>query len=116
MLRRSIETTALIEICTAIRALLPSLRGFFRTPSSRQARKIPRTRRDHVARNESNRGIPETQSGLAKLESPGWMRLATHWLAVPIAAFVESGFCAIHAENEVWHLCVLEPGDEGGEG
>jgi len=25
-------------------------------------------------------------------------------------------FCAIHAENEVWHLCVLEPGDEGGEG
>jgi hypothetical protein len=25
-------------------------------------------------------------------------------------------FCAIHAENEVWHHCVLEPGDEGGEG
>ena len=25
-------------------------------------------------------------------------------------------YCAIHAENEMWHLCVLEPGDEGGEG
>jgi hypothetical protein len=25
-------------------------------------------------------------------------------------------YCAIHAENEAWHACVLEPGDEGGEG
>jgi hypothetical protein len=25
-------------------------------------------------------------------------------------------FCAIHAEGEAWHHCVLEPGDEGGEG
>jgi hypothetical protein len=25
-------------------------------------------------------------------------------------------FCAIHAEDEAWHRCVLEPGDEGGEG
>ena len=25
-------------------------------------------------------------------------------------------FCAIHAANELWHLCVPEPGDEGGEG
>ena len=24
--------------------------------------------------------------------------------------------CAIHAENEMWHLCILEPGDEVGEG
>ena len=25
-------------------------------------------------------------------------------------------FCSIHATDEVWHDCVLEPGDEGGEG
>jgi hypothetical protein len=25
-------------------------------------------------------------------------------------------FCAIHAEDEAWHHCVLEPGDEGGGG
>jgi hypothetical protein len=25
-------------------------------------------------------------------------------------------FCAIHAEDEAWRYCVLELGDEGGEG
>lgn len=25
-------------------------------------------------------------------------------------------FCAVHAEDEAWHRCALEPGDEGGEG
>jgi hypothetical protein len=25
-------------------------------------------------------------------------------------------FCAAHAEDEAWHPCVLEPGEEGGEG
>ncbi len=25
-------------------------------------------------------------------------------------------YCAIHAQNELCHACVLEPGDEGGEG
>lgn len=25
-------------------------------------------------------------------------------------------FCASHAEDEAWHVCALEPGDEGGEG
>jgi hypothetical protein len=25
-------------------------------------------------------------------------------------------FCAVHAEDEACHHCVLEPGDEGGEG
>jgi hypothetical protein len=25
-------------------------------------------------------------------------------------------YCAIHAENEMYHSCVLEPGDVGGEG
>ncbi len=25
-------------------------------------------------------------------------------------------FCANHAEDVDWHHCVLEPGDEGGEG
>jgi len=25
-------------------------------------------------------------------------------------------FCKVHAEDEAWHPCVLEPGDEGGEG
>lgn len=24
-------------------------------------------------------------------------------------------FCAVHAEDEGWHACGLEPGDEGGE-
>jgi hypothetical protein len=24
-------------------------------------------------------------------------------------------FCAVHADDETWHTCVLEPGDEGGE-
>jgi hypothetical protein len=24
-------------------------------------------------------------------------------------------FCAVHAEDETWHGCALEPGDEGGE-
>lgn len=24
-------------------------------------------------------------------------------------------FCAVHASDEGWHTCVLEPGDEGGE-
>jgi len=24
-------------------------------------------------------------------------------------------FCAAHAEDETWHPCALEPGDEGGE-
>jgi hypothetical protein len=24
-------------------------------------------------------------------------------------------FCDAHAEDEAWHSCVLEPGDEGGE-
>jgi hypothetical protein len=24
-------------------------------------------------------------------------------------------FCAAHAEDENWHTCLLEPGDEGGE-
>ena len=23
--------------------------------------------------------------------------------------------CAIHAEDEAWHSCALEPGEEGGE-
>ena len=25
-------------------------------------------------------------------------------------------YCAIHAASEAWHDCVLESGDEGGEG
>lgn len=25
-------------------------------------------------------------------------------------------FCEAHAEDEHWHPCTLEPGDEGGEG
>jgi hypothetical protein len=25
-------------------------------------------------------------------------------------------FCTVHAVDETWHTCVLEPGDEGGEG
>jgi len=25
-------------------------------------------------------------------------------------------FCSVHAEDEAWHRCALEPGDEGGEG
>jgi hypothetical protein len=25
-------------------------------------------------------------------------------------------FCAVHADDEVWHRCVHKPGDEGGEG
>jgi hypothetical protein len=25
-------------------------------------------------------------------------------------------FCTVHAEDETWHACALEPGDEGGEG
>jgi hypothetical protein len=25
-------------------------------------------------------------------------------------------FCDAHAEDEVWHTCVLAPGEEGGEG
>lgn len=25
-------------------------------------------------------------------------------------------FCAVHAEDEVWHHCAAEPADEGGEG
>ena len=25
-------------------------------------------------------------------------------------------FCSVHAEDEAWHHCALEPGDEGGEG
>jgi len=25
-------------------------------------------------------------------------------------------FCEAHAEDEHWHPCALEPGDEGGEG
>src|SRR5580704_13733550 len=24
-------------------------------------------------------------------------------------------FCAVHVEDETWHICVLEPGEEGGE-
>jgi hypothetical protein len=24
-------------------------------------------------------------------------------------------FCAVHAEDEMWHTCVLDPGEEGGE-
>jgi hypothetical protein len=24
-------------------------------------------------------------------------------------------FCSVHAEDETFHACVLEPGDEGGE-
>ena len=25
-------------------------------------------------------------------------------------------FCAVHADDESWHHCAIEPGDEGGEG
>jgi hypothetical protein len=25
-------------------------------------------------------------------------------------------YCALHAEDEAWHRCALEPGEEGGEG
>jgi hypothetical protein len=28
----------------------------------------------------------------------------------------ERWFCEAHAEDDEWHPCVLEPGDEGGEG
>jgi hypothetical protein len=28
----------------------------------------------------------------------------------------EKWFCAFHAEDEAWHRCALEPGDERGEG
>jgi hypothetical protein len=24
-------------------------------------------------------------------------------------------FCAVHAEDQTWHTCVLDPGDQGGE-
>ena len=25
-------------------------------------------------------------------------------------------FCVVHAEDEAWHRCAVEPGEEGGEG
>jgi hypothetical protein len=25
-------------------------------------------------------------------------------------------FCGVHAEDETWHICAVDPGDEGGEG
>jgi hypothetical protein len=25
-------------------------------------------------------------------------------------------FCTVHADDETWHICVVYPGDEGGEG
>ncbi len=28
----------------------------------------------------------------------------------------ERWFCTTHAQDESWHACGLEPGDEGGEG
>jgi hypothetical protein len=28
----------------------------------------------------------------------------------------ERWFCAAHAQDEAWHVCGVEPGDEGGEG
>jgi hypothetical protein len=28
----------------------------------------------------------------------------------------ERWFCAAHAQDELWHPCMLEPSDEGGEG
>jgi hypothetical protein len=28
----------------------------------------------------------------------------------------ERWFCAAHAQDDEWHGCSLEPGDEGGEG
>ncbi|HLZ13203.1 MAG TPA: hypothetical protein VKP58_11510 [Candidatus Acidoferrum sp.] len=28
----------------------------------------------------------------------------------------ERWFCAAHAQDEAWHTCAVEPGEEGGEG
>jgi len=28
----------------------------------------------------------------------------------------ERWFCAAHAQDDLWHACHLEPGEEGGEG
>ena len=25
-------------------------------------------------------------------------------------------FCRAHADDETWHICVVDPGDEGGDG
>jgi len=36
---------------------------------------------------------------------------ATHYCEV-----CERWFCELHARDEEWHTCMLEPGDEGGEG
>jgi hypothetical protein len=28
----------------------------------------------------------------------------------------ERWFCSAHAQDDLWHACVLDPGEEGGEG
>ena len=63
------------------------------------------------AREESRaEQVPTTCEGVSRLDEP------CNKAAAVFCDRCERWFCAAHAEDDEWHSCGLEPGDEGGEG
>lgn len=57
-----------------------------------------------------SRGLERTCQAVSPMDDP-CDSLATYYCEK-----CGQWFCAVHAEDEAWHACVLAPGDEGGEG
>jgi len=60
---------------------------------------------------ENPAGEPKPScEGVSRLDEP------CNESAVVFCDECERWFCSAHAEDDHWHACALEPGDEGGEG
>ena len=62
------------------------------------------------AREESREQEKPSCEGVSRLDEP--CNQASSFLCDRC----ERWFCAAHAQDEEWHSCGIEPGDEGGEG
>jgi hypothetical protein len=63
-----------------------------------------------LARETANQEVKPSCEGVSPLDEP------CNQSAEIFCETCERWFCASHAEDEQWHACTVELGDEGGEG
>ena len=74
---------------------------------------LPGTRRGNIlqqANHTGTRNLEWSCEAISPMAEPCNSAATSH------CGFFGRWFCSAHTEDETWHICVVEPGEEGGEG